>query len=81
MYDYELYGFRCSPGWYGNPTAIGGKCQPCMCNSFGSISDECDEETGFCTCKGNVTGRDCSQCVFPRHVLADHNGCSGMITC
>ncbi|XP_066906769.1 laminin subunit alpha-1 [Halyomorpha halys] len=67
---------RCSPGWYGHPTAIGGKCQPCTCNEFGSLSDECDEETGSCTCKANVTSRDCSQCVFPRHVLVDHSGCS-----
>lgn len=41
---------------------IGG-CKPCNCNSFGSLTDQCDQLTGQCYCvDGDVTGRDCSEC-------------------
>lgn len=39
------------------------ECRPCKCNSFGSLTDQCDQVTGQCYCvQGGVTGRDCSQC-------------------
>lgn len=60
---------RCAYGYYGFPSIPGGSCTPCNCNAAGSASDECDEETGQCNCRPGSTGRDCSECTAPRHVL------------
>ncbi|XP_043271259.1 laminin subunit alpha-1 [Venturia canescens] len=60
---------RCAYGYYGFPSIPGGSCTPCNCNVAGSASDECDEETGQCNCRPGSTGRDCSECTAPRHVL------------
>ncbi|KAK4880836.1 hypothetical protein RN001_008982 [Aquatica leii] len=62
---------RCSPGYYGQPQLPGGHCQPCNCNVEGRISEECDIFTGACQCKPGVTGKYCSQCEKPRHVLQE----------
>jgi laminin beta 1 len=43
------------------------------------VSDDgCREETGECTCKRNVIGRDCDQCLPEHYGLALDNdlGCS-----
>lgn len=65
---------RCEYGWFGYPKEKGGKCEPCQCNKFGIVSDECDEETGQCNCMPNITGRDCSVCQA-KHVLTS-KGCT-----
>ncbi|XP_046883214.1 laminin subunit alpha-3-like isoform X2 [Hypomesus transpacificus] len=36
---------RCAPGYYGDPLARGGSCQPCDCNGNGN---NCDSRTGVC---------------------------------
>ncbi|XP_050439565.1 laminin subunit beta-1-like [Adelges cooleyi] len=42
-------------------------CQACTCNTQGTIDNQgCDKVTGECTCKRNVIGRDCNQCM-PGH--------------
>nr|CAD7199120.1 unnamed protein product [Timema douglasi] len=64
----------CSYGWFGYPKRPGGFCRPCECNRHGSVSDECDEETGQCNCKPGIASRDCSECTG-RTVLTDR-GCS-----
>lgn len=66
--------YRCEYGWFGYPREEGGKCEPCRCNKFGIVSDECDEETGQCNCMPNITGRDCSVCQA-NHVLTN-KGCT-----
>jgi len=54
---------RCDYGFYGDPNGVGrGHCEPCQCNPYGSVSDECDEVTGQCNCRPGITGRDCSKC-------------------
>ncbi|VVC37186.1 Hypothetical protein CINCED_3A012310 [Cinara cedri] len=65
---------QCEYGWFGYPREEGGKCEPCHCNKFGIVSDECDEETGQCNCMPNITGRDCSVCQ-DKHVLTS-KGCT-----
>ncbi|XP_049762590.1 laminin subunit alpha-1 [Schistocerca cancellata] len=65
---------RCSYGWYGFPLSKGGSCVPCNCNKYGSVSDECDEETGQCNCRTDITGRDCSLCQERRNILTQR-GC------
>lgn len=65
---------RCSYGFFGFPMIPGGSCQPCNCDSRGSVSDECHEQTGQCNCRPGVGGRDCTQCPHG-HILGD-KGCS-----
>lgn len=59
---------RCSVGYYGNPSAPGGRCQPCQCSEAGSVHGVCDAHTGKCECKIGVRGHLCDQCE-ERHVL------------
>ncbi|XP_051174494.1 laminin subunit alpha-1 isoform X1 [Leptopilina boulardi] len=76
---------RCSYGYYGFPNIPGGSCKACNCNSAGSASDECDQETGQCNCKSGSTGRDCSECTAYRHVFIDdictscNDNCTGLL--
>lgn len=70
----NIKNYRCEYGWFGYPREEGGKCEPCQCNKFGIVSDECDEETGQCNCMPNITGRDCSVCQ-DNHVLTS-KGCT-----
>ncbi|KAF5307738.1 hypothetical protein FQR65_LT06609 [Abscondita terminalis] len=71
---------RCSPGYYGKPLLQGGSCEPCNCNIEGRMSDECDATTGACLCKPGITGKYCSQCEKPRHVLQEFQ-CTPCDTC
>ncbi|CAL7932952.1 unnamed protein product [Xylocopa violacea] len=76
---------RCSPGYYGFPHLPNGKCTPCNCNPAGSLSDECNTETGQCRCRAGSTGRDCSQCTAYRHVYINNvctscdDNCTGIL--
>ncbi|XP_074846691.1 laminin subunit alpha-2 isoform X2 [Carettochelys insculpta] len=52
---------KCVDGYFGN--ALGPKnCQPCHCNTNGSLSELCNSQTGQCECKPNVVGRRCDEC-------------------
>ncbi|KAM6918219.1 laminin subunit alpha-3-like [Xenentodon cancila] len=54
---------RCAPGYYGDPLALGGRCQPCNCNGN---SNSCDPRTGVCknTFEPGDTNTDanCQEC-------------------
>lgn len=52
-------------------------CQPCTCNTFGTIDNQgCNVYTGECTCKRYVTGRDCNQCLPEYFGLSEkRDGC------
>ncbi|XP_065226738.1 laminin subunit alpha lam-3-like [Planococcus citri] len=65
---------RCNYGWFGYPKSENGYCEPCKCNTQGSVSDECHEETGQCNCKPGITSRDCSICEKSHQVLTN-KGC------
>ncbi|KAL1457471.1 hypothetical protein WDU94_007699 [Cyamophila willieti] len=75
---------RCAYGYFGFPSQPNGSCSPCNCSPYGSVSDECHEESGQCNCRLGITGRDCSQCE-PRHILTSrgcascHDGCTNLL--
>ena len=62
---------RCDYGYYGNSQD---GCWPCRCNAYGSVGNQCHQETGQCACVRGVTGRDCSQCPA-RQVLVRNGQC------
>nr|XP_014348008.1 PREDICTED: laminin subunit alpha-2 isoform X3 [Latimeria chalumnae] len=52
----------CAEGYFGD--AVEAKnCQPCQCNTNGSLSEVCNQETGQCKCKSNVVGKQCEECM------------------
>uniref|UniRef100_I3IZE4 Laminin subunit beta-2 n=1 Tax=Oreochromis niloticus TaxID=8128 RepID=I3IZE4_ORENI len=56
---------ECAPGYYGNPSQAGGRCQPCQCNNNIDMSDvnACDSQTGQCNkCLYNTEGPNCGIC-------------------
>ncbi|KAK2856042.1 hypothetical protein Q5P01_004777 [Channa striata] len=56
----------CAEGYYGD--AITAKnCQPCQCHTNGSLSEDCNKETGQCQCRENVVGRQCDECMPQTH--------------
>ncbi|XP_056913723.1 LOW QUALITY PROTEIN: laminin subunit alpha-3-like [Takifugu flavidus] len=51
----------CAPGYFGDPLAPGGRCQPCRCNGNGN---NCDPRTGVCknTLEPGDTDEHCQEC-------------------
>lgn len=61
----ESFYFRCSVGYYGDPTVPGGSCKQCDCNGNVNLTSRhsCDVHTGLCYgCQGNSMGPHCEQC-------------------
>ncbi|KAH7728640.1 laminin subunit alpha-2-like isoform X6 [Aphelenchoides avenae] len=55
----------CADGYFGDPLAVNGTCEPCTCN--GNIDSmaigNCDSVTGECLrCIGHTTGEHCERC-------------------
>lgn len=72
---YLLIFWRCSDGYFGAPTILGGSCKKCGCNVAGSIDGACNKTTGQCNCDAGITGRICDQC--DTHHIITNTGCKG----
>nr|CAH7745361.1 unnamed protein product [Callosobruchus chinensis] len=57
---------KCKPEHYGDPAQL--NCKACECDSIGSASKQCDNNTGQCECKEKFTGRTCDKCEVRRIV-------------
>lgn len=68
---------RCKNGFWNfdENSALG--CEACSCHTLGTVDNQgCDMNTGECTCKRNVRGRDCNQCLPEHYGLSeDVDGC------
>ncbi len=47
-----------------------------MCHQIGSVTGECDEDTGVCECLPGVGGDKCDQCLS-NHYGMTREGCKG----
>uniref|UniRef100_A0A8C7J465 Laminin, beta 2 (laminin S) n=1 Tax=Oncorhynchus kisutch TaxID=8019 RepID=A0A8C7J465_ONCKI len=69
---------ECAPGYYGNPSQPGGRCQPCRCSNNIDMSDldACDRRTGECKkCLYNTEGPDCGVCKSGYYGDASRRNC------
>uniref|UniRef100_A0A673CGK1 Laminin subunit beta-2-like n=2 Tax=Sphaeramia orbicularis TaxID=375764 RepID=A0A673CGK1_9TELE len=69
---------ECAPGYYGNPSQPGGRCQPCQCNNNIDMSDmdACDRQTGECRkCLYNTEGPNCGICRSGYYGDASRRNC------
>lgn len=68
---------RCKNGYWNFDEDSPDGCEACTCNLLGTVDNQgCDMNSGECTCKRNVQGRDCNQCL-PEHfgLSEDPDGC------
>ncbi|XP_062579994.1 protein eyes shut homolog, partial [Saccostrea cucullata] len=81
----DSYNCSCNIGFYGDginctecsDTTFGDQCsETCSCNVVGSI--DCDDKTGYCTCKDGWNG---SKCEFTNECEAGANNCHKNASC
>ncbi|KAM3876945.1 usherin [Diretmus argenteus] len=72
---------ECLPGWYGLQTWHPKGCVRCNCSDIGvirtsgGVDHRCDQDTGQCHCKPQVTGVYCDRCEFGYWNLSHPDGC------
>lgn len=74
---------ECASGYYGDPSKIGGQCQPCRCSNNIDLSDPeaCDKHTGQCLkCLYNTEGPDCGVCKSSYYGDASRRNCRSELT-
>ncbi|KAM8945416.1 usherin [Pelodytes ibericus] len=70
---------QCKDGFYNVQSTDHYGCQPCKCNRSGTINGSvtCQQNTGQCKCKPNVTGLQCDRCIlgFKQHNPLGEESC------
>ena len=68
---------QCTEGYYNLTSSNAAGCQPCLCNTIGTInnSTSCHQLTGQCQCKPNIIGLRCHQCQPGFFGIANPSGC------
>lgn len=66
---------ECEPGYFNIGSAEG--CEPCNCDTIGSLNKTCDINSGQCLCQPGVTGLRCDQCEVFKYGFS----ASGCIPC
>ncbi|KAJ8045141.1 Usherin [Holothuria leucospilota] len=68
---------RCETGYYNLQLDNPDGCEQCQCNPAGSITGDCEQNSGGCLCKANVIGDQCDRCNFGYYNLSALNplGC------
>ncbi|XP_042225500.1 laminin subunit beta-1-like isoform X3 [Homarus americanus] len=68
---------RCRAGYWNFSAENPEGCQTCSCDLLGTVNNMgCNVQTGECSCKRFVTGRDCNQCLPQHYGLSEHpDGC------
>lgn len=61
----------CRVGAFNYSTSNPEGCQPCNCDSDGSMGEGCHNVSGQCQCKENVVGLRCDQCAPDHYRLLD----------
>ncbi|XP_072017698.1 laminin subunit alpha-1-like [Amphiura filiformis] len=51
---------ECADMYYGFPVSIANECTACACNPGGATSLVCNKDSGRCSCRANISGRECS---------------------
>jgi laminin, beta 1 len=69
---------HCTEGYWNLTESNPEGCQECSCNLLGTVDNlGCNLYTGECTCKRNVMGRDCNQCMPETYGLSESkDGCT-----
>ena len=63
----------CQDGYFNIDSGNG--CDPCSCDSTGSLNMTCHVFTGQCFCRPGVTGKQCDTCM-PKHYGFSDKGCN-----
>lgn len=63
---------KCKDGYFNIDSSQG--CEPCNCDTTGSMNQTCHVVTGQCNCNPGVTGQRCEACL-PKHFGFSSDGC------
>lgn len=68
---------RCLAGFFNLSTSYPNGCQPCSCNTTGTVAGNvsCHKTTGQCQCKADVLGLQCDRCRTGFYDISHSAGC------
>ncbi|XP_065124896.1 laminin subunit alpha-2 isoform X2 [Paramisgurnus dabryanus] len=75
---------RCAPGFHGNPSVVGGRCEECKCDAYAAFPVPCDAVSGQCRCRPGASGLKCDRCIEmhvcgPNGIVSCDDDCAGLL--